>query len=124
MFWVFLVSRNVLVGALDAHEHAVEVGVDHQPHELVIVRQIERGLGHKCQRITLGLLPGDQVPQNLLNLLLVADEIVIDDEDGGRASPGALRKAHIEIQASIALGKQAHHNDQQGTGGEKKIHAS
>jgi hypothetical protein len=45
-------------------------------------------------------------------------------DDAGRASPGALRKAHIEIQASIELGKQAHHNDQQGTGGEKKIYAS
>src|SRR5262249_37700713 len=74
-------TQRVLVGAFDAYEYAVEIGFDHQPHKLIIVRKIERGLGHESQWIAFGLLPSDHVLENFLHLLLVTDQIVIDNED-------------------------------------------
>ena len=50
-------------------------------HQLGVVGQVERRLGEERQRIAVGSLPGDDVAQQRLDRLLVADQVVVDDED-------------------------------------------
>ena len=74
-------AERLLVGALDADERGDEVGPDHQLHQLGVVGQVDRGLGEEGQRVVVPLLPGDHVAEHRLDRLLVADQVVVDDED-------------------------------------------
>ncbi len=73
--------QGILVRRLDADEHALEVGEPHQLHQLLVLGEIERGFGEQRERIGAPLLPAYDVAQHRLDRLLVADQIVIDDED-------------------------------------------
>ena len=53
-------AERRLVRALDADEDADDVGLDHQPHQLGVVGQVDRRLGEEGQRVTVPLLPGDR----------------------------------------------------------------
>ena len=72
---------------LDADEHAAEVGPVHQLQQFGIVGQVDAGLGGQPQRIAVLLHPGDDLLQQRLGLLLVADEVVVDDERRVEAGP-------------------------------------
>ena len=81
-FWIFLgLAQRLPRRALDADEGRDEVGFDHQIHELRIVGQVDRRFREEGQRIAVALLPGDHVAEHLLDRLLVADQVVVDDED-------------------------------------------
>src|SRR5262249_26830415 len=53
----------------------------HEAHEYFIVCQIERSLRKKSHRIVMRLLPRDDFAENEFYRLLIADQIVINDED-------------------------------------------
>ena len=97
-------AERLLVGALDADEGGDEVGLDHQLHQLGVVGQVDRGLGEEGQRIALPLLPGDHLAEHLLDRLLVADQVVVDDEDDSHgpscriASSSAITWAPVLIR--------------------------
>ncbi len=74
-------AERVLTGALDPDERGDEVGLDHQVHQLGVVGQVDRGFGEETQFIVISFLPRDHVAKDLLDRLLVADQVVIDDED-------------------------------------------
>ena len=73
-------SKGSLIGAFDADEDADDVGLHHQLQELRVLRQVERGLREEIEGIAVGTLIGDQLLEQDLDGLLVADEVVIDDE--------------------------------------------
>ena len=60
---------------------AMKLACDHQVHQLRIVGQIDRRLGEERQIEVVALLPGDHVAEHFLDRLLVADQVVVDDED-------------------------------------------
>ena len=82
-------AERLLVGALDADEDGDEVGLDHQLHQLGVVGQVDRRLGEEGQRVAV-LAPARRSTSRRTGLdrLLVADQVVVDDEDD-RASLGA-----------------------------------
>ena len=43
-------AEGFLVGALDADEDGDQAGLGHQPHQLVVLGQVERRLGEEGQR--------------------------------------------------------------------------
>ena len=71
---------------LDADEHAAEVRPVHQLHDFRLVGQVDAGLGRQPQRVAVPLHPGDDLFQQGLGLLAIADEVVVDDER--RVEPG------------------------------------
>ena len=86
-FWNFLASRSESSSGLSMPtKTAMKLASDHQLHQLGVIGQVDRRLGEKRQRIAVPLLPGDHVAQHGLDGLLVADQVVIDDEDD-RACP-------------------------------------
>ena len=86
VFCGFLVfSRALGVGGLDAQEHGVEPGLDHGIHQLAHAGEIDARLRVQSERIPPGLLPLGDHRQQLHRLALVADEVVVDQED--RAPP-------------------------------------
>ena len=58
-----------------------EVRLPHELQQLVVLRDVQRDLGHELDRVAVRLLPLGERLQQLLGLLLVADEVVVDDED-------------------------------------------
>jgi hypothetical protein len=79
--------QRVAVRTLDADEHGEEIRFPHQRQQRVIVREVNRGLGREAERIAPRLLPSDQVRQESLHSLFVADEVVVDKID-----PAAMPK--------------------------------
>ena len=77
--------KRVLIGSFDADKNALKIGEPHQFHEFFILGKIERGLGEESERISPLLLPANNLAQDRLNGLLVADQIVIDDENDTEA---------------------------------------
>lgn len=73
-------AQRCFVRRLDADKDNTDIGIDHELHQLVIVGKIDRGFGKECHWIVVAFLPGHDVAQDLLDRLLVADEIVIDDK--------------------------------------------
>ena len=74
-------DQRLGVRAFDADEDAEEIGLVHQPQQLGIVGEIDRGLGRELERIVVRLEPGRQLGQEGLHGLLVADEVVVDEVD-------------------------------------------
>ena len=74
-----------LGGRFDAQEDAVEAGVLHHLQQLGVVRQIHGGFGVEAERAAVPHVPFRHDRQQLLHLALVADEIVVHDEN--RAAP-------------------------------------
>ncbi len=70
------------ISALDADENGLDAGVDHEPHKLLVVGKVERGLGHEADRKAVDLLPGNDVFEKSFDRVFVADEIVVDNEHG------------------------------------------
>ena len=86
-------AQCVLVWRFDADEYGVDVRLHHQLHQLLVFGEVDRCFGHEAQRIALRLLPDDNVAQNGFDRLLVADQIVIDDE--GIVHPGRDEAVHL-----------------------------
>ena len=78
---LFGLAQRVLVGAFDPDKHRGDIGLGHQLHQLVVIGEIHRGFGDKGQRKAVRLLPIDHVAQHFLDRALVADQVVVDDED-------------------------------------------
>ncbi len=76
--------------ALDADEDGGEVGVAEQREQLVVLRGVQRDLGVEVDRVALFAAPARDLAQQILGEFLVADEIVVDDEDLLGAEPVAL----------------------------------
>ena len=51
-------DQRLVIGALDADEEREEIGVAHQRQQLVVVREVDRGLGGELERKAVRLLPG------------------------------------------------------------------
>jgi hypothetical protein len=66
---------------LDADEDRGEVRQLHEAQELTVLGDVEADLGHELDRIPARVLPGDERREQRLGVLLVADEIVVHDED-------------------------------------------
>jgi hypothetical protein len=62
-----------------------EVRAVHQIEELRVVGEIDARLGGEAQRIAARFLPRNDQPEQGLRRLLVADEVVVDDERGVEA---------------------------------------
>src|SRR3984893_8928328 len=75
-------TQRFLVGRFNADKDRTDICVVHEPQEFFIVCQIERSLRKKSHRIIMRLLPGDDFAENEFYRLLVADQIVVNDEDG------------------------------------------
>ena len=68
-------------GRLEPDEDLLETGADHEVAELGVVGQVGRRLGQESHLGAGPRSPVDELPQQRLGLLLVADEVVVDDED-------------------------------------------
>ena len=74
-------GQAAFVGRLDADEHGVEAGLGHQAEQLGVVDQVDGHLGAE-RHTRLAFAPFDQRRQDLgLDLLLVADEVIVHEED-------------------------------------------
>src|SRR5215471_6209324 len=83
-------AQRFLIRRLNADEHRVDISVDQEPHHLLVLGEVDRCLGDKADRIAVRLLPPDDLAQNRLYRLLIADQIVVDDEgvvDAGGGKP-------------------------------------
>ena len=75
---------------LDADEDAAEVRPVEEIEELLVVGQIDARLGRQSERIVILLHPRHDQLEERLGLLLVANEVVIDDEGGVEAGPAEI----------------------------------
>src|SRR4029079_10585451 len=83
---LFGFAERSLIRRLDADENALEIGEPHQLHQLLVLGKIQRSLGEQRQRVSPLLLPLHDVTQHRLDRLLVADQVVVDDEDDLQSS--------------------------------------
>ena len=84
-----------LVRRLDADEHLVEPGPDHERHQLLVVGKVDRHLGIEFEGMLAPFHPGNDGGQHfLLELSFVPDEVVVHDED---AAPPAPEVERVEL---------------------------
>ena len=104
-------AQRGLIGALDADEDGDDVGLDHQRHQLRIIGEVDGRFGEEGQGIAFLLLPVRQRAQHRLDGLLVADEVVVDDED--RAHSLTSQRGHLgdDLRAGLETGTPAEHDD-------------
>ena len=99
--------QRLLVGTLDAHEDRLDVRFGHALQEFLVLGQIHRRLGEEGERIPVGLLPGGHVPQEALDGRLVADEVVIHNEDDFHLlGPQSLQLAQGPAAAVFSRGRR------------------
>ena len=73
----------VLIGGLNSDKYAVETGICHQPHEVLVIGNPNGNLCKERKWIVPFLHPGYDGRKYLsLQLLFVADEVVVHYEDG------------------------------------------
>ena len=97
---------------LDAHEDRGEAGPLHEGQELVVLGDVEADLGHELDGIAARPLPVAERRQEGLGLLLVADEVVVHDEDVCHAE--RVDRLHLGQHLGDGLGPRAaavHHDD-------------
>ncbi len=70
------------VGGLDAEEDGGEAGVLEELQESEVVGEIERGFGDKAEWVAAFPAPLGHCGEEFLGTLFIADEVVVDDEDG------------------------------------------
>src|SRR6202047_2834931 len=73
--------ERLWIRALDADENREEVRVLHRLQQLVVIGDIDRGFGRELERIVALFQPGFEPRQQRAEVLLVADEIVVDEID-------------------------------------------
>ena len=97
---VALVDLDQRVGLwrLDPTEDRVEGGLAHQGQDVGRAGDVERRLAGEVQRVAVPLLPGDEVRQQLLDGLPVADDVVVDEID---------RPVDAELEQLVELGADA-----------------
>src|SRR5215469_13787751 len=66
-------AQRCFVRRLDPDEHGHEIGLDHEPHKLGIVGEIQRRLRNKAQGIPMVPLPAHDLSEQFLHRPLVAD---------------------------------------------------
>src|SRR5262249_4297770 len=62
--------ERLLVGALDADEHADEIRVAHKPKHFPVIGEVDRCLGGEHERVAVPFLPCDQLGKALTAFLL------------------------------------------------------
>ena len=92
--------QRFLVRQFDTDENAHDVGVGQQPHHFRIIGQIEGLLGDEGQGIAVRLLPRDDRTEHLLDRLLVAEQVVVDDGDERRL----VAPRGLELGDDLGLG--------------------
>ena len=93
------------IGRFDADEHPIEIGGVHQTHQVLILRQIDRDLGAEGEGAAVIFLPAGDIRQQLLGRFLVADHVVVDEEDAVHAeapqrvefAPDLIRALHARL---------------------------
>ena len=81
-FWNFLVSRRASSSGLSIPMKTATIPASAiSLHQLVVLGEVERGLGEERQREPVLVLPLDDRAEDHLGDLLVADEVVVDQED-------------------------------------------
>ena len=81
--------QTLFIRCFDADKDGDEPGRYHHVHKFLVIRQIDGSLGRKVEWVFFYLHPGDEWGQYLrLQLCLVADEVVIDEEDSAFPSQG------------------------------------
>src|SRR5256714_11202745 len=93
-------------GRLDAEEDAPEVRAPHQLKQPLVVGEVDARLREELEGPPVALLPGGEVWQQTLDVALVADEVVVNDED--RAAP-ARRAQRVEFREHLLVGLRARH---------------
>ena len=73
--------QAALIRGFDAEEDAFKAGVVHHLHHFLVVGQIDRGLGGEAEGIAALFLPLANFGQQQFRVALVADEVVVDQED-------------------------------------------
>src|SRR6266478_5644470 len=81
-------SQALFDWSLYTQERTVEPGSSHPIEQLIVFREVDTGLGDEGERTAMTLLPRGKVRQQLLDVLFVADEVVVDDED--RPAPSGV----------------------------------
>src|ERR1700736_2825785 len=82
-------TQRFLVGRFNADKDVTDICLVHEAHEFFIVCHIERSLRKKSHRIIMRLLPSDDFAENVFYRLLIADQIVINDEDAAEPTKTA-----------------------------------
>src|SRR5688500_7975991 len=72
--------ETLLHRSFDTEKHSTEPGFLHRRQQIVVVSQIHTRFGQQRKGITILLLPIDQRGQQQTHVLLVADKIVVHDE--------------------------------------------
>ena len=74
-------EQGLGIGSLDSQEHPVETGLDHGVHQFVVSGQVDAGFGKESEGIAALLLPLGHHGKKFQRLPLVADEVVVHQED-------------------------------------------
>ena len=96
-------NERIGIGAFDADKDREEIRLPQQIQQLVIVCEIDRCLGRELEGIAARLEPPCQLRQKLLQRLLVADEIVVDEVDMA-AIAEAIERVQLGQHLIIGLG--------------------
>src|SRR5262245_58153886 len=96
-------NERIGIRASDPDKDHEKIRLPQQVEQLVIVREIDRCLGREFERIGARLEPPCQVREKLLQRLLVADEIVVNELDHP-APPEAVKRVELGQHLLIALG--------------------
>src|SRR5207247_3638086 len=84
----------------------------HQLHEFVVLGEIERRLGQEGKRVGALLLPADYLAEDRLDCLLVADQIVVHNEDNSQSRAAERFKLGQNLLARLEAGPPPEsHND-------------
>ena len=94
---LFRFLEALRVCGLDADEDPLEVGFAQQAHQLLVLRQIQRRFRSEAELVVVFALVGSYGAEELPRQRLVADEVVVDEEDVAHA---ALAQ-HVELAADL-----------------------
>ncbi len=112
MFWNFKVSfRLASSGRLDADEHPSEVRGAEEPQELFVVRQVQRHFGAELEPVVVVLLIASEELEQLLRARLVADEVVVDEQEASRPRDAQPIELEADLLEGLGARLSAEHDD-------------
>jgi len=111
MFCVFLVSASDAFRGLSMPMKMVVKRAAQQLEQLLVVRHVQRDLGVEVHRVAVGLAPVGDRAQQLFRELLVADEVVVDEEHLGRPEAMTLLDLRHDLRHRLHARAPAIHDD-------------
>src|SRR5205085_7314013 len=103
--------QALFVGRLDADEHPFEVRAAKESEQLIVLSDVQRGFGAEVEPIIVALLVVVEESQQVLGERLVADQVVVNEEDAVHVHLAKPVELALDLLESLGARLAAEHDD-------------